>query len=38
MNEVDNWQKRSLDLVYPIMFIDTAHFSVREIDRFVNQL
>jgi len=30
LQEVDDWQNRPLDAVYPIMFIDAVHFSVRE--------
>ena len=28
--EIEQWQKRPLDRVYPIVFIDAAHFSVRD--------
>ena len=27
--EIQEWQKRKLDQVYPIIFIDATHFSVR---------
>lgn len=27
--QIDDWQKRPLDEVYPIVFIDAVHFSVR---------
>ena len=30
LQEVEDWQNRPLDPVYPIMFIDAVHFSVRE--------
>lgn len=33
LQEIDNWQNRPLDDVYPIMFIDAVHFSVREDNR-----
>ena len=29
MPEILEWQKRRLDSVYPIVFIDATHFSVR---------
>ena len=29
MPEIQEWQKRKLDQVYPIIFIDATHFSVR---------
>ena len=28
--QIEEWQKRPLDEVYPIVFIDAVHFSVRE--------
>ena len=28
--QIDDWQKRPLDEVYPIVFIDAVHFSVRD--------
>ncbi|MDO5572300.1 MAG: IS256 family transposase [Bacteroidales bacterium] len=28
--EIENWQNRPLDSVYPIIFIDAVHFSVRD--------
>lgn len=31
--EIEEWQKRPLDEVYPIVFIDAVHFSVREDNR-----
>ena len=30
LQDIDDCQKRSLDNVYPIVFIDAVHFSVRE--------
>ena len=29
--EIKEWQERPLDDVYPIVFIDAVHFSVRQI-------
>ena len=37
LQEIDDWQKRPLDSVYPIVFIDTVHFSVRE-DHVIKKL
>lgn len=31
--DIEEWQKRPLDEVYPIVFIDAVHFSVREDNR-----
>lgn len=31
--EIDDWQKRPLDDIYPVVFIDAVHFSVREDNR-----
>lgn len=28
--DIQNWQKRPLSQVYPIVFIDAIHFSVRD--------
>ena len=28
--QIEDWQKRPLDEVYPIVFVDAVHFSVRE--------
>ncbi len=28
--EIEEWQKRPLSSVYPIVFIDAVHFSVRD--------
>lgn len=33
LQEIEDWQNRPLDDVYPIMFIDAVHFSVREDNR-----
>ncbi len=33
LQEIDDWQKRPLDEIYPIVFIDAVHFSVREDNR-----
>lgn len=33
LQEIGDWQNRPLDDVYPIMFIDAVHFSVREDNR-----
>ena len=33
IGEIGDWQKRPLDEVYPIVFIDAVHFSVREDNR-----
>lgn len=37
LQEVDDWQSRALDDVYPILFIDAVHFSVRE-DNIIKKL
>ena len=37
LQEIDDWQKRPLDSVYPIVFIDAVHFSVRE-DHVIKKL
>lgn len=37
LQEIDDWQKRPLDEVYPILFIDAVHFSVRE-DHMIKKL
>lgn len=29
--QIEDWQKRPLDDIYPIVFIDAVHFSVRDI-------
>ena len=33
LQDIDDWQNRPLDEIYPIMFIDAVHFSVREDNR-----
>lgn len=33
LQEIEDWQSRSLDAIYPILFIDAVHFSVREENR-----
>ena len=35
--EIKEWQDRLLDSVYPIVFIDAVHFSVREENRVVKK-
>ncbi len=35
--EIKEWQERPLDSVYPIVFIDAVHFSVREDNRVVKK-
>ena len=30
LQDIEDWQDRPLDRVYPILFIDAVHFSVRE--------
>ena len=35
--EIKEWQERPLDEVYPIVFIDAVHFSVREENRVVKK-
>lgn len=35
--EIKEWQERPLDSVYPIVFIDAVHFSVREENRVVKK-
>ena len=37
LQDIDDWQKRPLDRVYPIAFIDAVHFSVRE-DHVIKKL
>ena len=31
--EIDDWQNRPLDDIYPVLFIDAVHFSVRDDNR-----
>ncbi len=33
LSEIDDWQKRPLDKIYPVVYIDAVHFSVREDNR-----
>ena len=33
LQDIHNWQNRPLEKVYPVIFIDTTHFSVREDNR-----
>lgn len=33
LQDIEDWQRRPLDDVYPIIFIDAVHFSVREDNR-----
>lgn len=33
LQEIDDWQNRSLDDIYPVLFIDAVHFSVRDDNR-----
>ena len=35
--EIKEWQERTLDEVYPFVFIDAVHFSVREDNRVVKK-
>ena len=37
LQDIDDWQKSPLDSVYPIVFIDAVHFSVRE-DHVIKKL
>lgn len=37
LQEISDWQNRPLDEIYPIMFIDAVHFSVRE-DHIIKKL
>lgn len=37
LQEIADWQNRPLDEIYPIMFIDAVHFSVRE-DHIIKKL
>lgn len=37
ISEIKEWQERPLDSVYPIIFIDAVHFSVREENRVVKK-
>lgn len=33
LQDIEDWQNRPLDSIYPILFIDAVHFSVREDNR-----
>ena len=33
LQEIDDWQNRPLDDIYPVLFIDAVHFSVRDDNR-----
>lgn len=33
LQEIDDWQNRPLDDIYPVLFIDALHFSVRDDNR-----
>ena len=35
--EIKEWQERPLDSIYPILFIDAVHFSVRDENRVVKK-
>ena len=37
LQEIDDWQKRPLEEVYPVVFIDAVHFSVRQ-DNIIRKL
>lgn len=37
MGEIEDWQKRPLESIYPILYIDAVHFSVRE-DNIIKKL
>ena len=37
IQEIDDWQKRPLEEVYPVVFIDAVHFSVRQ-DNIIRKL
>lgn len=37
LQDIDDWQKRPLDEVYPVVFIDAVHFSVRQ-DNIIKKL
>lgn len=37
LKEIDEWQSRPLDRIYPVLYIDAVHFSVRE-DNVVKKL
>ena len=33
VQDIQDWQNRPLEKVYPVLFIDATHFSVREDNR-----
>ena len=35
--EIQEWQKRKLESVYPIVFIDATHFHVRDNGQIVKK-
>jgi len=37
LGEIDDWQRRPLDDIYPIVFVDAVHFSVRS-DNVIRKL
>lgn len=37
LEEIEEWQERPLDDVYPFVFIDAVHFSVKEDSRIVKE-
>ena len=37
LQDIDDWQNRPLDEIYPILFIDAVHFSVRD-DNIIRKL
>lgn len=37
MQDIEDWQNRPLDEIYPILFIDAIHFSVRD-DNIIRKL
>ena len=37
LQDIDDWQNRPLDPIYPILFIDAVHFSVRD-DNVIKKL
>lgn len=37
LQDIEDWQKRPLDEVYPVVFIDAVHFSVRQ-DNIIKEL
>ena len=38
IQDIQDWQNRSLEKVYPVIFIDATHFSVREDNRIKKKL